>query len=137
MKYKPYQCPYEDISCDQLNQATLTLDCGSCTECEHYNNGIHFSKGINYLNWKIFIIVLLLSLLIAFLTSCNNEPISLVRLNNNQGKVVHDLIPIPSKIRYDDTIGYKYVLIDPKTRKYSETRISKEYHYYSIGDTLP
>jgi hypothetical protein len=50
-RYKPFQCPHEDISCDKVNTATNTLEI-QCSECEHYNNGVRFSKGC--FNFKIF-----------------------------------------------------------------------------------
>ena len=49
-KYKIFQCPYEDISCDKLCTLTLITTC-ECKHCEHYNNGVRFSKGIWLPKW--------------------------------------------------------------------------------------
>ena len=43
---KMFQCPYEDISCDQYNTATNTLEV-RCKDCEHYNDGLYFIKPQN------------------------------------------------------------------------------------------
>jgi hypothetical protein len=144
MKKKPYQCSYEDISCDQLDGTTLTLDCGSCENCEHYNNGVKFSKGISIswkADWHAVIWLAILIFLLFLISSCTvsewNEPGSLRRFNKNHGKVVHNIYPGMIYTQTNDTISFFYVLIDPETNKYSEIKILNRYCYYNIGDTLP
>ena len=39
MKYLPFQCPYEKISCLYVDTLTSTLD-QDCRTCEHYHNGV-------------------------------------------------------------------------------------------------
>lgn len=45
MKYKPFQCPYEQISCPFVDTATSTLD-QDCTTCAHYHNGVRATGGM-------------------------------------------------------------------------------------------
>lgn len=38
-----FQCPYENISCDKLDTATMTAK-SQCTECNHFNGGVLFKR---------------------------------------------------------------------------------------------
>lgn len=39
MKYLPFQCPYEHISCPYVDTSSSTL-LQDCNKCEHYHNGV-------------------------------------------------------------------------------------------------
>jgi hypothetical protein len=73
---KQYQCPYEDISCDKLDSLYLTKI--RCEDCEHYNKGIRYLKGIYLPNltgiWSkhkalFYKLIILTSFSIAILTA--------------------------------------------------------------------
>ncbi len=51
-KRKPYQCPYENISCTEVD--TSGMDKISCVKCEHYGDGVRLTGAILDIGLKEF-----------------------------------------------------------------------------------